>query len=52
MTLNSKFVTSVIRPSPRVPKKGLRAQLDVLAARGVHVFAGLYTLALGMEMTE
>ena len=33
-----------------VPKDTLRAQLDQLAARGYKVFAGLYLMALGMEM--
>jgi 8-oxo-dGTP pyrophosphatase MutT (NUDIX family) len=34
----------------RVPVAGLRTQLDALADRGYKVFAGLYTMALGMEM--
>jgi 8-amino-7-oxononanoate synthase len=41
-----------MRPWARVPKKGLRAQLDTLAGRGLHIFAGLHMLALGMEMNE
>lgn len=36
----------------RVPKNNLRKQLDALAGRGYHIFAGLYTLALGMELNE
>ena len=42
----SEFITVL-----RVPKNGLRRQLDALAGRGYNVFAGLYTLALGMEMS-
>ena len=34
----------------RVPIAGFRTQLDALADRGYKVFAGLYTMALGMEM--
>ena len=36
----------------RVRKRGLRRTLDELANDGYHVFAGLYTLALGMELGE
>lgn len=43
----SEFITVL-----RVPKKGLRKTLDELHADGYHVFAGLYTLALGMEMGD
>mmetsp|Transcript_8547 Transcript_8547/g.13547 ORF Transcript_8547/g.13547 Transcript_8547/m.13547 type:complete len:262 (-) Transcript_8547:584-1369(-) len=43
----SEFITVL-----RVPKKGLRKQLDTLAGHGYSVFAGLYTMALGMEMNE
>ena len=43
----SEFITVM-----RVPKNSLRKQLDALAGRGYHIFAGLYTLALGMEMNE
>ena len=43
----SEFITVL-----RVPKKGLRRRLDALAGEGLNVFAGLYTLALGMELNE
>jgi 8-oxo-dGTP pyrophosphatase MutT (NUDIX family) len=43
----SEFITVL-----RVPIAGLRLTLDALAARGYNVFAGLYTMALGMEMGE
>ena len=43
----SEFITVM-----RVRKKGLRQKLDELAGAGYHVFAGLYTLALGMELGE
>ena len=43
----SEFITVM-----RVRKRGLRRTLDELANDGYHVFAGLYTLALGMELGE
>tara|TARA_B110000977_G_scaffold201507_1_gene296497 strand:- start:795 stop:1289 length:495 start_codon:yes stop_codon:yes gene_type:complete len=43
----SEFITVL-----RVQKKGLKAELDALIKKGYHVFAGLYTLAMGMEMSE
>ena len=43
----SEFITVM-----RVRKRGLRRTLDELANQGYHVFAGLYTLALGMELGE
>ena len=43
----SEFITVM-----RVRKRGLRRALDDLARAGYHVFAGLYTLALGMELGE
>ena len=43
----SEFITVL-----RVPVRGLRSALDGLNARGYHIFAGLYTMALGMEMAE
>jgi hypothetical protein len=43
----SEFITVL-----RVPVKGLRKTLDALASRGYNVFAGLYTMALGMEIGE
>ena len=43
----SEFITVL-----RVPVRGLRGTLDTLVARGYHIFAGLYTMALGMEMAE
>ncbi len=43
----SEFITVL-----RVPIAGLRRTLDAFAARGYNVFAGLYTMALGMEMGE
>ena len=43
----SEFITVL-----RLPIAGLRRTLDAFAARGYNVFAGLYTMALGMEMGE
>ncbi|ACO65648.1 predicted protein [Micromonas commoda] len=43
----SEFITVL-----RVPIAGLRRTLDAFAQRGYNVFAGLYTMALGMEMGE
>lgn len=46
------MVPRLVFTARRVPKNGLKKQLDALAGRGYHVFAGLYTLALGMELNE